>query len=308
MIEILTLLGSMAAVAFVGWLLAHLRVLGPGAEVVLARVVFTVATPALLIVTIASSDLHLLLTRNAVTTFSSTLAVAALAVALLRWALRRDAGQSTVGALSASYLNAGNLGLPLAVYLFADPVIVVPTILVQLLVLAPAAFAVLESRGGGRSRWHAVRRGLGRSVRNPIILATLIGVALALLPFDPPLWVQAPLRLIGGAAAPLALLTLGMALALPREAAGKVAVSDLTLVVTLRVLVHPALAWTIGAALGLTGEALYAVVVMAALPTAQNVLVYALRYGVGRAIARDSQLITTALTVPLLIVISALLS
>ncbi|MFV0425603.1 MAG: AEC family transporter [Beutenbergiaceae bacterium] len=307
MIEILTLLGSMVLVALVGWLAVRFRVLGPGAEVVLARVVFTIAAPALLIVTISTADLHLLLTRNAVTTVASTLTVAAIAAITLRLLLRRDAGQATIGALSASYLNAGNLGLPLAVYLFADPVVVVPTMLVQLLVLAPISFVVLESRGGSSRGWPAVRRGFARSLQNPIIIATLAGVAVALLPWDPPQWSRAPLELIGGAAAPLALLALGMSLASPRAGAGTVSPVDLTMVVILRTVAHPALAWAIGLWLGLEGSTLYAVVIMAALPTAQNVLVYALRYGVGRAMARDAQLITTTLTVPLLVVITALL-
>jgi hypothetical protein len=47
---------------------------------------------------------------------------------------------------------------------------------------------------------------------------------------------------------------------------------------------------------------------MAALPTAQNVLVYALQYGRGQAIARDAGLVTTALAVPVMLVVAATLA
>jgi malonate transporter len=71
--------------------------------------------------------------------------------------------------------------------------------------------------------------------------------------------------------------------------------------------VHPALAAAIGTALGLSGRSLLAVVAISALPTAQNVLVYALQYGRGHALARDAGLVTTILAVPVLLVITAVL-
>jgi predicted permease len=46
---------------------------------------------------------------------------------------------------------------------------------------------------------------------------------------------------------------------------------------------------------------------MAALPTAQNVLVYATQYGRGQALARDAGMVTTTLAVPLLLIIAAAL-
>lgn len=303
---VLTSLGTMAAIVVVGWVLGKIRVLGDGAQLVIAKLVFMVATPSLLFATIAEADLQLLLTRTAMATAITTAAVALIAALVLRLVLRRDVGDSTIGALSASYLNAGNLGLPLSVYLLSNPVAVVPTLLFQLLVLAPAGFVVLESRGSGRGG-RAVLTGLGRSLRNPIIIAALTGVVLALLP-APPAWALDPFHLVGAAAAPLALIMLGMTLSGPQARGARAPLPDLTLVVVLRSLVHPLLAWGVGTWLGLEGTALFGVVAMAGLPTAQNVLVYAMRYGSGQAIARDAQLVTTVLAVPVLITIALLLS
>jgi len=67
---------------------------------------------------------------------------------VLRVVWHRSAADVTVGTLASSYVNAGNLGLPLAVYLLGDAVAVVPTLLFQLLVLAPLAFAVLDAATG----------------------------------------------------------------------------------------------------------------------------------------------------------------
>lgn len=326
--SVLAALGTMAAIAVVGWVLGRRRSLGPGAEQVLARTVFAIAAPSLLMVTIAHADLHLLLSRVAAVTAVSTLVVAAVAVLVARFAFRRDTGETVLVGLAASYVNAGNLGIPIAVYLLGDAVAVVPTLLFQLLVLAPVAFAVLDARAAravaetpvgdagltatpqrGVVRLHAGTRAVvGRTLRNPIIVGALAGVVLAVLPWDLPEVVYEPFRLIGAAAAPLALLTFGMSLAVPRVAGGGAPRGDLALVVALRSVVHPALAAALGLTVGLHGPALLAVVTMAALPTAQNVLVYALQYGRGQAVARDAGLVTTLLAAPVLLVIAATLT
>jgi len=300
---VVTALGTMGIVIALGWLLARRGVLGERAAPVLARVVFAVATPALLLTTVAHADLHLLLSRTAVVTWTSTALVAVVAVVVLRLAWRRSAADVTVGTLASSYVNAGNLGLPLAVYLLDDAVAVVPTLLFQLLVLAPVAFAVLDARTG------PLRAGsvAGRTLRNPIIVATLVGLALAALPWALPDVVYEPFRLVGAAAAPLALLTFGMSLAVPRTLATAAPRRDLALAVGLRSVVQPVIAWGLGTAIDLPPHALLAVVAMAALPTAQNVLVYAMQYRHGEALARDAGLVTTVLCVPVLLVVAGTL-
>lgn len=116
-----------------------------------------------------------------------------------------------------------------------------------------------------------------------------------------------PFALIGAAAAPLALLTFGMSIALPRAGGEATRPRELILVTVLRSVVSPSLALLLGHALGRHGAALLAVVAMAALPTAQNALVYATQYGRGQALARDAGVVTTALAVAALLVIAAML-
>ncbi|MEU5943495.1 AEC family transporter [Micromonospora sp. NPDC047548] len=73
-------------------------------------------------------------------------------------------------------------------------------------------------------------------------------------------------------------------------------------------LVQPALAYALGRwVAGLSGVALLAVTVTSALPTAQNVFVYASSYDRGTLLARDVVLITTVLSVPVLVGIAVLL-
>lgn len=317
MLAVLSALGTIAVVVFAGWFTGRTGVLGEGAQRVLAATAFTVATPALLIDTLGRADLGLLVSRSALVTFATTTVVALIAAVVLGLVRRRSSGDVVVGVLASSYVNAGNIGIPLTAYLLGSIVSVVPPTLYQQLVLGPIAMVVLDVRRRAqdtavadpltRGRLRTLRSVLRRTLRNPVIIGTLIGLVLAALPWTLPEVVFQPLELLGAAAPPLALLTFGMSLAAPRVRAEQAPRGDIALVAVLRAVVHPALAIGLGTLLGLEGDALLAVAVVSALPTAQNVLVYAIQYRQGTALARDAGLVTTVLAVPALLVIAAVL-
>jgi malonate transporter len=305
MTAVATALATMAMIIGAGWLLGRRGTLGTGALPVMGRICFTVATPCLLFTTVAHANLHLLLSRAALVAAATATACALVAIVMLALVWHRAASDVVVGTLAASYVNAGNLGLPLAVYLLGDAVAVVPPLLFQLLVIAPIAFTVLDSHGATTSP------GLvgiaAQTVRNPIIVGSLSGLLLAALPWTLPALLFGPFTLIGAAAAPLALLLFGMSIAAPRAGGEATRGRELVLVTVLRTVVSPCLALLLGHLLGLHGAALLTVVTMAALPTAQNVLVYATQYGRGQALARDAGVLTTVLAVPTLLIIAATL-
>lgn len=300
-----TALGTMGAIIAFGWFLGRRGTLGSSAAHILTRTCFAVATPCLLLVTVSHADLHLLLSRSALVTAASTSAVAFVAAVVLALVWRRPAPDVVIGALASSYVNAGNLGLPLAVYLLGDAVAVVPPLLFQLLVLAPVAFTVLDSHvATGPAGPGAV---LARTLRNPIILGSMSGLVLATLPWRLPDVVFGPFQMIGAAAAPLALLTFGMSIAMSRARGPSTRPRELILVVVLRSVLSPALALLLGEVMHLDHHQLLAVVAMGALPTAQNVLVYATQYGHGQALARDAGILTTLCAVPVLLAVAATL-
>lgn len=81
------------------------------------------------------------------------------------------------------------------------------------------------------------------------------------------------------------------------------------LAAAVKLVVHPGLAYLVAVfVFGLDGLMLYAAVVMASLPTAQNVLVTAVRYQTGEVVARDTVLVTTVLGIPSMIAVALLLA
>jgi malonate transporter len=296
-----------------GFLLAQLRILDATALGVLTRVAFYVASPALMITVLGGTDAHRLLSANLVASLGSVAVAATIAVLVARLLWRREAGDTVIATFCSAYVNAGNLGLPIAAYALGDAALIAPMLLAQLLILQPSGLAVLDaityvpSPGTSRGRLLLIR--LSQPLRNPLALGSLIGLVLALTGFKLPLIINAPLTLVGGIAVPAMLLAYGISLRLgPRPGSGEPPVHIATLV-SIKLVVQPITAYLIGAyALGLVGRDLLAVTVIAALPTAQNVFTFAVRYDRGVILARDMIFVATLLSVPVILIITWLLA
>lgn len=297
---------TLIVVIAVGWLLGHFGVLDLGDQRMLANLSFLVGSPALLLTVLAEADVRSLLSQQLLATIAGVLVPAGLYVAGARLRWRRPLGHVVIGTLSSAYVNAGNLGLPLAAYVLGDAALVAPTLLLQLLVLQPLAFTVLDHdrAGSGRIRpWAVVRTAL----TNPMTLASLLGVALSLTGTTLPRPVRDPIELIGGLAVPAMLIGYGVALRLgPRFGGG--APAEVAYTAILKSVVQPLVAYLVARyALGLSGHALLAVTVTSALPTAQNIFTHATRYHRAEALARDTILVTTVTCAPVVLLIAALL-
>ena len=298
---------TIGTIIALGYLLAHIRILGADSQLLLSRLAFFVASPALLITVLGGTDVTDVLSRSLVAS-AAGIAVAALlyvAVAALVW--RRSLGHTVIGALSAAYVNAGNLGLPIAAYVLGDVAYIAPVLLVQLLVMQPLALALLD---GAADRSRVSLRGiLTRPFRNPLTVGSIIGLILSVTSTELPRPIEDPLVLIGNMAVPAMLLAYGVSLKLgPRPGAGASTV-EIGYLTFLKLVVHPLTAYLVARfALGLDDLALLAVTVTAALPTAQNIFIHATRYGQAPILARDTIFVTTLLSVPTLFVIAAFLA
>src|SRR4029453_13190740 len=104
---------------------------------VLTRVAFYVASPALMITVLGSTDVDRLLSANLIASLGSVAVSAPIAVLVARLLWRREAGDTVIAAFCSAYVNAGNLGLPIAAYALGDAALIAPMLLVQLLVLQP---------------------------------------------------------------------------------------------------------------------------------------------------------------------------
>lgn len=294
------------AVIATGYVIGRIGLLGDQPQYVLSRLVFFVLTPCLLFTVLAEADIHVL--------FSSLLLIAAAAAVatflvfgiVARFVWKRPLPEIVVGSLSSGYVNANNIGIPVSVYVLGNGAFSAPIVLLQLIVFAPIALTILDTSTHGSV---SLTRILMQPVRNPLIVASVLGLIVAVTGFEIPTPVMEPFRLIGGAAVPLVLLGFGMSLSGARIFEPGTARRDVALATILKVLFMPIAAWAVAhLVFGLEGHPLFVAVALAALPTAQNVFNYAQRYDRGVVTARDTVLITTLLSVPALLVISIALA
>ena len=296
----------------IGYLLGRLGTLGSQGQFVLGRLVFFVATPALLFTTLASSDLSVIFSPTLAVASATAFGVGALYVVIAKLWLHRPLPELTIGALSASYVNSANLGIPIAVFVLGDATFVAPLLLFQIVVYSPIALTILDLtalRGADAEKLSLIDT-VTAPFKNPIVLAGAAGLIVALIGWVPPRPLMQPFELIGATSVPGALLAFGLSLYGVRVLEkGSSPRRDVALASTLKIVVQPVLAYLMAHfLLGIDGHQLFAIVVVSTLPTAQNVFIYASRYRRGTVLARDSAFVTTLASIPAIALVTALLA
>lgn len=289
-----------------GYVTGRMGILGPTALDVLSKAAFFVFSPALLFIVLGDADIQVL--------FSDLLPVSALAAvgALVLYVVIavvsrvRGAGRLTVGGLAASYVNSNNIGLPLAAYILGDPALAAPVLLFQLIVMSPVALTILDISSHGSL---SARRILSGPIRNPLIIGSILGVVVSWWNLDLPDIIHEPLDLLGQAAVPTLLFALGLSLASQRLWEAREFRREIAMAAIIKLSVMPLIAWLLGVfVFSLDDHALFTVVILAALPSAQNVFNYSQRYHVATPLARDSVVLTTLVSLPIMIGLALLLA
>lgn len=289
----------------IGYGSARLRILGPEVQGALTRTAFYITNPALLFTVVAGSDIRAALGTDAPLALLSAAAVGLLYTLLSVLFFRRPAAETAVGAMASSYANANNIGIPVSLYAVGTAQHVAPVLLVQILVMAPFYLTVLGVAGGGRISWRKLAL---QPFANPMIIASGLGAAVALTGWNAPELLQKPIDMLAGGAVPLVLIAFGLSLAGKAPLQSGNGRTETLVATAMKLVAMPLIVWALGRfVFGLDGQHLLASVIMAALPTAQNVFLFASPYGRGVTMARDVILCTTVLSGGVLLAVAWLL-
>lgn len=304
MLDVLSGFTTIWLVIGVGVLVAHIGFFGAEAERMLSRLAFFVGLPPLMVMTMLRADLERIFSRNVIASIGAILVSGCLYLGscLVRATLadrpRPGASHLVIGTFCSAYVNANNMGMPIAAYVLRDTSWVAPVLMTQVIVLQPLGLSLLDADNARRTgQPTSVLRNLSMPFRNPMTIGVLVGLGANLLGWTPPPLVADTLDLLAGIAVPAMLVAFGISLRLG-PLPGREGGAETARICVLKLLVQPAAAWLLARLLGLDLPTSLAVVVMAGLPTAQNVFVFSSRYDTDVRLARDAIFITTICSIP----------
>jgi malonate transporter len=288
----------------------------------LANVAFYIFVPALLFRTTARLDFAHMPWAVVVAYYVPVLA---LLLAVYAWQRVKSARSTlpaaapSVRAISTSFGNSVQVGIPMAAALFGETGLGIHIALasVHALVLLSVLTTLVEldlarAPSGGDKRAPSLARTLRLTARNtiihPVVLPVLAGLAWNLTGVTLPAVADEALQLLGSAVVPLCLVLIGVSLAyygMPGALRGAVAIS------MLKLLVQPAVVLAVAHfGFGLAGLPLAVVVMMASLPVGSNALIFSQRYATLEAEATTAIVLSTlafVVTAPLWLAVLAAL-
>jgi predicted permease len=311
------LLGLFVTVAL-GWMAARQRWLGQPGEGDPARLLgnaaFYLFVPALLVRTTARLDLAHMPWRTVAAFFVPALLLLLAVYGWARWrtgpgrhATRAgDAAAPAVRAITATFGNSVQVGIPFAAALFGEAGLAIHIALVSLhaLLLLSVLTALVEldlararqAQGQGAALWATLGLTARNTIVHPVVLPVLVGLAWNLTGLGLPPVLDEALATLAAAVVPLCLVLIGVNL----ESYGLHGLWRAALTASLlKLVLLPALVLLVAHTLvGLQGLPLAVVVMMAALPAGSNALIFAQRYDTLQAETTAAIVVSTVAFAP----------
>jgi malonate transporter len=299
MLDVLNLALPFFGLIFIGFACGRIKQIPDTAMGWMNFFIVYVSLPALFYRILAQTPLEQLARIDFV--FATTLATFwAFAVSFgIGMAIRKgNIGESAIAGLAGGYGNIGYMGPGLALATLG-PQAAVPVALIFcfdniiLFTMVPFLMALRANQrmSVAAIAWEVVKRVAG----HPLIIASALGVLSAAVHFEPPVALERLMQFLQNAAAPCALFALGVTVALRPLKKMPWEVPPLTAV---KLVLHPILVFLLMSLFGPFDQIwIYTAVLMAALPPALNVFVFARQYDVWVEQASSAVLIGTLVSV-----------
>lgn len=266
--EMLVILFAIAA----GYGANHLGYLGGETDQKLSKLILNITMPAMIVAAVITGEelpeISVILSILEVGVVFYVLEFAfVLTVPKL---LPGTAGQKGVYRYTLAFPNVGFIGYPVAVALYGDGALFYAAILALPFNLLSYSLGPLMLAGAGRFRW--------RQLLSPCIVASVLGLVLALTRLRPPAMVGEMLDFVGSITVPLSLLVVGSLLA--HMSPGKVLRSPkLWVLSVLRLLVMPAFLCLVLRGMHIEAMVLGIAVSQMGMPVAVNGTLLSMEYG-----------------------------
>jgi predicted permease len=252
----------------------------------LSRVTIYLLSPSLVFTALVKTDLQATggyrLVALIATHYALLIALSYVAGRLLRLPRPERSGLT----LATVLYNAGNYGLPVALFAFGQEGFRLATVIYVLAAIIANSVGIYVASAGRNATWHAVTD----IFRLPLIYAAILGLLFERAAWAVPDAIWRPLELMGQGAIPMLLIALGVQLAHARPA---IASPPLGVLVLLRLVMSPLLTVLLIPWFGVTGTAASVAVLSTAMPTAVNAFLLSAQFETAPAFLASAVFVTT---------------
>lgn len=280
-----------------GWLARRFNFLGATAAPEMNHFVVYLGMPALLFQIMAEADWKQLHQPGFTAAFSLGCGLIFAATVLIRAWQSSHLADASLDALNGSYANVGFIGFPLCAAAFGPeslPLVTITAIITVTILFGISVFFVEISLSGSGGVLKALKRVSVSMLKNPLLLAPLLGVLYAEFMPPVPAGPNRFLSLLASAASPCALVSLGVFIA---DAKFAIQWSRLSSIVALKLIAQPSLTWVAARfVFNLSPQLTAIAVVVSALPTGTGPYMLANLYGRDASITAGTVLVTTVLS------------
>lgn len=286
------------AILATGYFCGQRNLLGPESSEALNLFVYWVALPALLFKAMAEIELELVFNWAFIGSFAAALLVTWTLTSLAgRLLFKLGAAECALHGLNGAYANTGYMGIPLAIAAYGQAA-ALPAILATVISVLSVALAVAPMEMARQARADlpgmigTVTSALGR---NPMIIAPCAGLLWAWSGLGLPAPVETYLVILGAAAGPCALFSIGLYLVGKPVSEGTAEIAVMT---ASKLVLHP-LATALAVFVLIPVDPLWAAVAVlsAALPVGSGPFVLAQAYGTYVRRTSTVMLVTTVLSI-----------
>lgn len=269
MLSMLSIVAPVFALIASGYIARRIGAIGLAAVSELNRFVVYLALPALLFDVMAHAKPSELMQPGFIAAFGLACGVVFYGTLGVSLIAGRPLTSASVDGLLGSYANTAYMGFPVLLMLFGTDSLVPVTIASILTVCVLFASAIVLIEVGRHNAGHPLRlagKVGGSLIRNPLLIAPVLGALYGATGLGLAAPAETFLKLLGGAASPLALVVIGLFLAEPRPVAAA-EVRAASLLAAVKLVVHPALTWGLTLLLAVPPRLAAMAILLAALPT-----------------------------------------
>lgn len=284
LIEIILPLGLLLAL---GYSCIRFEILSPALLPHLSQFVIKISLPAFLVVALASKDLQAIWQPIYIAAYGlGSLIIFALTLLYFRYRLKRGMTQASLFAMGASMSNTGFIGSAVLTLLLEShaAVYLSLTLIIENLCIVACTLILAEGAQQQQSSWWRLyAQTLLKLVKNPVIIAIILGMLCAAFKLQLPHFLTQTLHLLGQTASPLALFIIGAGLVgLSFEQLNR----DSVVLVAIKLILMPITIFALFYLFSAPQEMRYAGTLLAVLPMPVAFVIFADQYGIkGQALA-----------------------